>query len=75
MVLNSFKIRYKVGEVFIQMSQEETEEFLEQAKTKTKDEIESLEQQITEIQGVLSGLKAKLYGKFGDNINLETDEQ
>ena len=44
------------------MSQEETEEFLEQAKTKTKDEIESLEQQITEIQGVLSGLKAKLYG-------------
>ena len=52
------------------MSQEEIEFFLDKAKTKPKDEIESLGQQITEIQGVLSG-----YGKFGDNINLETDDE
>jgi prefoldin subunit 4 len=67
--------RYKVGEVFLQMNQEEIEEHLERAKTKIKDEIQSCEEQLTEIQGVLAALKAKLYGKFGDSINLEADEE
>ena len=74
-VLNPLTLRYKVGEVFIKMSTEETEEYLEQAKTKIKDEIAGLEEQLTEIQKVLSGLKARLYGKFGDNINLEADDE
>ncbi|CAB3998273.1 prefoldin subunit 4-like [Paramuricea clavata] len=68
-------ISYKVGEVFLQMNQEEIEEHLETAKTKIKDEIQSCEEQLTEIQGVLAALKAKLYGKFGDSINLEADEE
>ena len=56
------------------MNQEEIEEQLEKAKTKIKDEIKSCEEQFTEIQDVLTALKAKLYGKFGDSINLEADE-
>jgi prefoldin subunit 4 len=68
-------LRYKVGEVFLQMSQEEIEEQLEREKTKIKEEIQNCEEQFTEIQGVLTSLKAKLYGKFGDSINLEADEE
>lgn len=68
-------LRYKFGEVFIQMNQEETEEHLEEEKTKIKNEIKSCEEQLTEVLGVLTSLKAKLYGKFGDSINLEADEE
>ena len=68
-------LRYKVGEVFLQMSQEKIEECLEKEKTKIRDEIQSYEEQLTEIQGILKALKAKLYGKFGDSINLEADEE
>ena len=57
------------------MSQEEVEENLEKEKTKIKDEIRNCEEQFAEIQGVLTTLKAKLYGKFGDSINLEADEE
>ena len=57
------------------MSQEEVEENLEKEKTKIKDEIKNCEEQFAEIQGVLTTLKAKLYGKFGDSINLEADEE
>lgn len=68
-------LRYKVGEVFVQMGQEDIEEHLEKARTKMKDEITSCEEQFLEIQEVLKSLKAKLYGKFGNSINLEADEE
>ncbi|XP_028392854.1 prefoldin subunit 4-like [Dendronephthya gigantea] len=68
-------ISYKVGEVFIQMAQEDIEDHLEKARTRMKDEITSCEEQFVEIQEVLKSLKAKLYGKFGNSINLEADEE
>ena len=68
-------ISYKVGEVFLQMSQDDIETQLEKAKAKIKDEIQNCEEQFTEIRDTLTSLKAKLYGKFGDSINLEADEE
>ncbi|XP_046842671.1 prefoldin subunit 4-like [Xenia sp. Carnegie-2017] len=67
-------VSYKVGEVFFQMNCNEVEEHLEETKSALQEEIRSLEEQISDNQGLVSSLKAKLYGKFGNNINLEADE-
>lgn len=37
--------------------------------------MKSLESQSGEIKGVLGDLKVKLYAKFGNNINLEAEEE
>lgn len=34
-----------------------------------------LESQTEEIRGILGDLKVKLYAKFGNNINLEAEEE
>lgn len=57
------------------MSGEEVEKHLEKEKTKINNEIQSYEAELTEIQRVLTALKTKLYGKFGDSINLEADAE
>lgn len=56
------------------MNCNEVEEHLEETKSALQEEIRSLEEQISDNQGLVSSLKAKLYGKFGNNINLEADE-
>ncbi|XP_076840430.1 prefoldin subunit 4 [Brachyhypopomus gauderio] len=67
-------IPYRIGDVFISHSQEETQEMLEAAKESLKEEIKSLESRVSSIQEVLGELKVQLYAKFGNNINLEADE-
>lgn len=39
-----------------------------------QEEIGTLEAQVESIQRVLSDLKVQLYAKFGNNINLEADD-
>ncbi|XP_020624667.1 prefoldin subunit 4-like [Orbicella faveolata] len=68
-------IPYRIGEIFIHLSSEETQEYLEKAKSKLQEEMKSLESQSGEIKGVLGDLKVKLYAKFGNNINLEAEEE
>jgi len=36
-------------------------------------EIKDLEKRVTDIRAEMNALKAELYRKFGDNINLEND--
>jgi prefoldin subunit 4 len=43
-------------------------------KQKLEEEIEDLSAQSDRLQVEMSQLKAELYAKFGDNINLETDK-
>ncbi|XP_038659032.1 prefoldin subunit 4 [Scyliorhinus canicula] len=67
-------VPYQIGEVFISHSQDETQEMLEAAKQSLQDEIQVLQTRVEAIQQVLSDLKVQLYAKFGNNINLEADD-
>lgn len=67
-------IPYQIGDVFISHPQEETQEMLEEAKKNLQEEIGALESRVESIQRVLSDLKVQLYAKFGNNINLEADD-
>ncbi|XP_059836449.1 prefoldin subunit 4 [Hypanus sabinus] len=67
-------VPYQIGEVFISHSQDETQEMLEAAKQSLQDEIQGLQSRVEAIQQVLSDLKVQLYAKFGNNINLEADD-
>ncbi|KAL9974784.1 hypothetical protein ACROYT_G011867 [Oculina patagonica] len=64
-----------IGEIFIHLSSEETQEYLENAKSKLQEEIKSLESKSGEVKELLGDLKVKLYAKFGNNINLEAEEE
>ncbi|XP_078275109.1 prefoldin subunit 4 [Rhinoraja longicauda] len=67
-------VPYQIGEVFISHSQDETQEMLEAAKQSLQEEIKALQSRVEAIQKVLSDLKVQLYAKFGNNINLEADD-
>ncbi|XP_043566152.1 prefoldin subunit 4 isoform X2 [Chiloscyllium plagiosum] len=67
-------VPYQIGEVFISHSQDETQEMLEAAKQSFQDEIQALQTRVETIQQVLSDLKVQLYAKFGNNINLEAED-
>ncbi|XP_026189264.1 prefoldin subunit 4 [Mastacembelus armatus] len=71
---DSLLIPYQIGDVFISHTQEETQEMLEAAKESLEQEVKGLEEQVSAIQQVLGDLKVQLYAKFGNNINLEADE-
>ena len=61
--------------MFIHLSSEETQEYLESAKSKLQEEVKLLESQSGEVKALLGDLKVKLYAKFGNNINLEAEDE
>ena len=65
--------RYQIGEVFMHMSEEETQEALEKAKERLQEELTKLKTSAETTEGVMTQLKVQLYSKFGDSINLEAD--
>ncbi|XP_034029296.1 prefoldin subunit 4 [Thalassophryne amazonica] len=71
---DSVLIPYQIGDVFISHNQEETQEMLEAAKEALNEEVKGLEGRVSSIQQMLDDLKVQLYAKFGNNINLEADE-
>ncbi|KAM6981557.1 prefoldin subunit 4 [Tautogolabrus adspersus] len=71
---DSLLIPYQIGDVFINHTQEETQEMLEAAKEALQLEVKGHEERVSAIQDVLGDLKVQLYAKFGNNINLEADE-
>ncbi|XP_031552648.1 prefoldin subunit 4-like [Actinia tenebrosa] len=68
-------IPYKIGEVFVNLSSEEVQDYLEKSKLKLQGEMKISEEQAVEIQGILNELKVKLYAKFGKNINLDAEDE
>ena len=48
---------------------------LEEAKENLKKEISDMETRADQHKKILSELKVALYAKFGNNINLEADEE
>lgn len=61
--------------MFVDCSLEDTQKMLEDAKEALNKEIASLETVADQHKAILSELKVALYAKFGNNINLEADEE
>ena len=53
---------------------DDTNSMIEKAKEDIKKDIENLTERADKTKKVLSDLKVQLYAKFGNNINLEADE-
>merc|ERR1739847_196126 len=69
------KIPYQIGEVFVEMTQDEVQETLDKSKETLEEEVTKLEGKAEEIKGQMSNLKTHLYAKFGNAINLENDDE
>jgi len=67
-------IPYKIGEVFVLSTQDEVTAMIGQAKEDIHAEVAALEGKCEQHKKTLSDLKVSLYAKFGNNINLEADE-
>ncbi|KAL6074002.1 Prefoldin subunit 4 [Balamuthia mandrillaris] len=64
-------VRYKAGEVFVEVPKEEAEQMLEKALQENGVQMEKLEEELAAIKKTMAELKVRLYGKFGSNINLD----
>eukprot|EP00117_Sycon_ciliatum_P008352 scpid93254/ scgid11091/ Prefoldin subunit 4; Protein C-1 len=67
-------VPYKLGEAFICVDQDSAQEMMESAKANAEKRLADLRAQQVELQATMAELKKDLYGKFGDNINLESDD-
>ncbi|XP_060062715.1 prefoldin subunit 4-like [Ylistrum balloti] len=67
-------IPYQIGEVFVSLNTDTTNEMLEKAKERVQEEIKGLDAQCEVHKQILQDLKVELYAKFGNNINLEADD-
>lgn len=64
----------QIGEVFVHLSHADTLERLNTAKSAVQSEMSELEKRCADHRQTLSDLKVQLYAKFGNNINLEADD-
>ncbi|XP_076248810.1 prefoldin subunit 4 [Calliopsis andreniformis] len=71
---NDTKVPCYIGEIFIYEDVEKTQSYLNEIKDKKQKEILSLERKCEDLKNTMSDLKTQLYVKFGNRINLETDE-
>lgn len=69
------KVPFMVGEVFIMKSQEEAQEAIAAQRETLQEEISGLNSRSSELQDTMTQLKGDLYAKFGNNINLEPEEE
>ncbi|XP_049525443.1 prefoldin subunit 4 [Dermacentor silvarum] len=67
-------IPYQLGDVFVSLDSEETQQMIERAKEQNKARNKVLEDETRIIKGIMAELKSQLYNKFGNNINLEADD-
>ncbi|KAH7980265.1 hypothetical protein HPB49_014212 [Dermacentor silvarum] len=67
-------ITYQLGDVFVSLDSEETQQMIERAKEQNKARNKVLEDETRIIKGIMAELKSQLYNKFGNNINLEADD-
>ena len=56
------------------MTPDEAQEYIDQQKEEIESDISKCDKQIAEYTQELKNLKIKLYAKFGNNINLEEEE-
>ncbi|KAE8740393.1 hypothetical protein FOCC_FOCC014097 [Frankliniella occidentalis] len=68
------KVPFFMGESFITQNFEDTQSSLEEAKSRAESEMAEIDQKCGDIKEIMSDLRAKLYAKFGNHINLEADD-
>ena len=61
--------------MFVLMSQDDVQNELEKRKGEVEDEVKAVQAKADALKEEMSGLKTKLYAKFGNAINLEADEE
>jgi prefoldin subunit 4 len=64
----------RVGESFVHMSAEEANAVMDDMKTKLENDIAELRVEEAKHAESLTKLKAELYAKFGDAINLDNSD-
>lgn len=67
------KMKVKFGDCFFSLSVEESKELCEKSQEELKKEIIILGEFLEENKKKMGKLKATLYAKFGNSINLEED--
>ena len=67
-------IHFRVGESFISVNKDEAEQLLENKRKELEAEIKEMETQIQPMKEQMLNIKAHLYAKFGNNINLPLDD-
>merc|ERR1739847_211095 len=65
------KIPYQMGDLYVWLTVEETEDYINDEKRKAHKRMLDLEAKMKDNEKTLAGLKSDLYGKFGNDINLE----
>lgn len=71
MLLDDDTVPYVIGECFVHLPREEAEEKLAAQLEETQGQLTEVESELKKVQLEMTSLKAVLYGKFGDTINLE----
>jgi len=64
----------RVGEVFVNVPNDEAEQYVDQQKDEMSKQLAALTAEQAQIIEQMAALKTVLYGKFGNSINLETTE-
>jgi len=67
--------KIKVGEVFIQTTNEDAEEYVKQKERELQLDVDTLMKETSDIEEQMKSLKTRLYAKFGNQINLEHDTE
>jgi len=72
--LEEGQVPVKIGEVFVHFEQDNTTPYLDALQDKLEKQVKELEAEASTVKENMSGLKGRLYAKFGNSINLESDE-
>ncbi|PWY98024.1 putative GIM3-Gim complex component [Testicularia cyperi] len=67
------KILYRIADTFVLLPHSDALERLDSDQTQINQDIDDLADKLERYEDEMKQLKVKLYGKFGDNINLERD--
>ena len=63
-----------LGEAFIAVDDDAAGQFVEKLQEEKQEELEKKQDDLEQIEGKMKDLKAALYAKFGNSINLEEDQ-
>merc|ERR1711972_708680 len=67
------KIPYQMGDLYVFLTQEETEDYIKDEQRNAAKRMNALEDKKKDNDQVLSKLKQELYAKFGKDINLDEE--
>ncbi|OTF82534.1 prefoldin subunit 4-like protein [Euroglyphus maynei] len=70
----SSNIQFVVGTSFTAVNKTECESLIEQRKAEIKEKMKNLNDQLAPMKDEMNSIKSKLYAKFGNNINLDSED-